>query len=115
MGILKPRINDYILLIVCISIFSSGWYVRGLEEESKDLAYMESKKESQDIIDTIVSEIASNTSDQISKIKITNKTIIQEVRREIFKEPVYSECFITDDGLLIINRARLQSRSEPVD
>lgn len=104
--------KELMLIIISASVFYSGWYFRGLKEDSVDLSILEAKKEAQVIIDGIVSGIASKNAEQISNIRITNKTIVQEVRREIFKEPVYTECFLTDDGLYLVNKARLQSGSK---
>lgn len=113
MGILKPiGLRELTLVLVSASIFFSGWYFRGLKEDSEELSVLQAKEEAQEIIDNIISGIASKNAEQISNIRITNKTIVQEVRREIFKEPVYTECFLTDDGLHLVNKARLQSGSE---
>lgn len=106
-------VREYLAAAVVAAVFGAGWTARGWKEGAEDAAAEEAARIAQERSDAMVMAIAKQTQDQIAAIRITNKTIVQEVRRETFHEPVYTDCRITADGLQLLNRARAQGGSEP--
>ena len=108
-------IREYIAIAAVAAVFGAGWTARGWKEGAEDAARIEAEQAAEARIERIVSEISEDTASQIAGIRVENKTIVQEVRREVFKEPVYTECRITADGLRLINNARAQSGQVAAD
>ncbi len=57
-------------------------------------------------LNTTLDKIGKDVARSISKIKVENKTIHQEVIREVQNNPVYGECLSTDNGTRLLNEAR---------
>jgi len=56
---------------------------------------------------------AQIAADAISKIKVQNRTVYQEVQREVLERPVYRECEHSPDVLRRINAALTGESAEP--
>ena len=50
-------------------------------------------------------EVIKKVSEAISQIEIKNEVIYNEIQKEIIKEPVYTDCVFTNDGLRLVNKA----------
>lgn len=54
----------------------------------------------------IVADITNKTLAAIGDIRVENRTIYQQARTEIVREPVYTECLVPVDGSVLLNQAR---------
>ena len=53
----------------------------------------------------IAQTIGNHLEDQLKHIKITNQVIKEKVIHEVTKEPIYTECVNTPDGVRLIEQA----------
>ena len=81
---------------------SFGWYFRDLQA----IADQENQVKATDIARQLAGEVSAQTAAAIANIKVENKTITQEVQREIVTKTVYRDCVLPADGLRILNEAR---------
>lgn len=78
--------------------FSSGIAVGIKWEEGRNAVENQHIAEAVDAADTASAEA-------IAKIKVTNRTIQGEVRREVETNTIYSDCKLSGNGLLLANQA----------
>lgn len=71
------------------------------EKQSILQAQLDQTKETQKLAD----KFGKILEDKLNNMHIEHKTINQEVIRETIKEPVYSNCITTPDGVRLIERA----------
>ena len=93
--------NPYALLalvVLAVGLLTSG-FVAGSKWEAGRQAV-----ENQHIAEAVDAANAASA-EAIAKIKVTNKTIQNEVRREIETNTVYSDCKLSGGGLLLANQA----------
>jgi hypothetical protein len=68
---------------------------------------------SQQIADAAAAKVADQAAEAISKIKVQNRTITQEVQREVLERVVYRECVHAPDVVQRINAALTGEGAEP--
>lgn len=100
------------LLIVGALLALIGAYFYGRHDGSEIAAAQRLRDEQ--VARQVFDQAQAAAAGEIAKIKVVNKTIHAEVRREIHQEPVYRDCRNTDVGLRGINAA-LAGRPEPAD
>lgn len=100
-----PKLTSPLLpwaaLGVTLLLASTAWFAY---EQGYDKAVLEQEAEEARVMrqhETLQMFIA----EEISKIKVENKTILKRMEREIVKEPVYLGCRHTSDGLRAVNDA----------
>ena len=88
--------NPKLLAGIAIAAFLvfSGWYVRGLQEDSSKLA-----------IDRVVQAVNEIKAQQIAAIKVEQKTIYNKTIEKIKTEVMYSECKQDTEMLHLTNYA----------
>lgn len=100
---LRSFFNPTLLLILLGTSTVSGLtgYWRGVKNTSNRIEAAEARLERvrQDTYDAAMAATAA----EISKIKIINTTIRQELEREVRTEKVYAECRHSDDTLRLLN------------
>ncbi len=98
-------------MAVAAAILLSGatGYWRGVTNTENSIAADIAREEqlAQSVYDMAVAAAAS----EISKIEIVNKTIRQELEREVRIEQVYTECRHTDGTLRMLNAVLTGERS----
>jgi len=106
-------LNPWMILGVGLAVTTAagvGYLKGGQNMENKilaDIALEESR--SDELYDKMVLAAAS----EIAKIKITNKTITQEIEREIRIKPVYVDCRHSDDTKRMLDA--ILTGSEPAE
>lgn len=98
--------KPYVLGLLLVMIFTSGWVVRGWYEGAQDTARLEAQEEGRRQLAELAGRVSAQTEIAIQGIQIENKTIYQKATKEVFHDTVYSECVLTADGLLMANKAR---------
>lgn len=79
-------------IIIAAFLIFSGWYIRGLQENSSKLA-----------IERVVQAVNDIKAKQISSIKVENKTIYAKTIERIKTEVMYSECKQDAEMLYLTN------------
>lgn len=104
---IKPP-NPYVLLAgVALFAATAGYaFVQGQRFERGQQASEEVK------LRAVEDRALIATAKVVSGIRITNKTIYQETQREVFHNPVYTDCRVTPDGLQLLNSA-IEGRAIP--
>lgn len=106
--------------VLLVAGFLGYRYVKGLEAHAYSLGVANTQKEflqaiakgnlqDQQFVDTLNSTLTKGlqqVNKTISNIKVENKTVYNEVTREVQNNPVYTECKSTDDGTRMLNDAR---------
>lgn len=90
--------NILIPLIFAIGVFVSGLTIGIKWEEGRQAVENNHIAEAVDAAN-------SASAEAIAKIKVTNKTIQNEVRHEVETNTVYRDCKLTDGGLQLANKA----------
>ena len=86
--------------------FGAGFQVSQWVYTSKELRALEAQVEADRDLRERLFNVSRETQEAITNIKVENKTIYQETKREILREPVYTECVLTPDGVTLVNKAR---------
>ena len=109
------EMNPYILLALLAawagSVAGAGWWAYGA---GQDKCVAESVRD--EAVAQIASEAAASAAaSAISQIKVTNRTIQNEVQRDVIEKPVYRDagCRHDADSLQRINAALTGTRPEP--
>lgn len=89
-----------------VAVFLAGWMIRGWYEGSKDAVRLEAEAENRGLMVELANKVSASTETAIQGIRIENRTIYNEVQREIVSSPVYRDCVLTDAGLRAANQAR---------
>lgn len=98
----RAEMNPYVIggaaLVLAIGGFSAGWRVNGWRHDSEAL-----------IIERAAAAAGQAATDgavaAIGEIRIQNKTIRQELEREIVMQPVSAECDLSDGLFGTLNKA----------
>ena len=89
-----------------VALFVSGWMTRGWYEGSKDADRLEAEAQTRGLMVELANKVSETTETAIQGIRIENRTIYNEVQREIQREPVYRDCVLPDAGVRAANQAR---------
>lgn len=103
-------INPWVILAAVVAVIAA--YMGG-RHDGREIADAQRLRDEQ-VARQVFDQAQAAAAGEIAKIKVINKTIHAEVRREIHQEPVYRDCRNTDVGLRGINAA-LAGRPEPAD
>lgn len=98
--------KGYMLIGAFVASFLGGWQANEWKASSDELVRIEAQLEAQRRMDNALYEISVQTQEAIAGITIENKTIYNETRREILREPIYTECILTPEGIKLGNRGR---------
>ncbi len=106
-----PTIWASVALAGGLAVAGAGLYLEGKKAGKNEVrAQVASQAEiARDAAET-AAQIAA---DAISKIKVQNRTVYQEVQREVLERPVYRECEHSPDVLRRINAALTGQAAEP--
>lgn len=88
------------LALQVVLLLGVGWKAYGLGEEHERAKLM-AKVEA---ADKRAEEISSRFEDKLAKLKVVNRTINNEVRREVEKQ-VYTDCKVPESGRAVLGRA----------
>lgn len=107
------------LILAAVAIYSFGiWHVsavftdRNNQKEKVELA--QKAIETQQQRQALAAQLGAKIDTAIGNIQITNKTINREVVHEVTKEPVYTNCVTTTNGLQLIERA-IDNKGQPTN
>jgi hypothetical protein len=89
-----------------VLLFISGWMVRGWYEGSKDATRLEAEENNRELMVELANKVSASTETAIQGIRIENRTIYNEVQKEIVANPVYRDCVLSDAGVRAANQAR---------
>ena len=99
-------LNSIIIAVVlAASVASSLWYTYEKGYSAGQDALVVEQKKNEDLINAAVQKAHEATIDAISNIRIVNKTIRQEVQREIQTNTIYRECKHSPEQLQRLNKA----------
>lgn len=93
--------NPYLILAALIAVGSMTGYSYYLGGKHKANAIAAEQKRQ----DELVAKVQQSTADAIAQIRVTNRTIRQEVQREIVEKPVFRDCRSGDASLQLYNTA----------
>lgn len=99
--------SPLLIVGVLLALIGSYFYGRG---DGAELAEAQRLRDAQ-VARQVFDQAQAAAAGEIAKIKVTNKHITNEVRREVLHEPVYRDCVNSDVGLRGINAA-LANRAE---
>jgi len=105
-GFFFKKQKMFIIAGAFVASFWGGWQVHDWKVGSEESAVLKVQIENQRMLDRALSQISRDTLEQIENIKVENKTIYNETKTEILREPVYSECIIPTEGIDLINKSR---------
>lgn len=91
-----------IIAVLLIASWGAAGYV-GWRASANALLAKQAREE--DLMQKVEERAVTGAATAISRIKVTNKTIHNEVQREVRIEPVYADCRHSPDGLRGVNAA----------
>lgn len=104
--------NPHLIIAALAAVLAAGagGFKLGADHE------VASQARAQEQLDKAIEAATAATAEAISKIKITNKTIQNEVRHETSTQTVYRDgtCNHTDDGMRLVNKALNPTRAVAV-
>lgn len=98
--------NAVVIASVAALSFGSGALVTHWKHDSDELRDEQALQQSRDFARELMSESAAQTAAAIGGIRVENRTIYQQGRVEILREPVYSECLVPVAGVELLTKAR---------
>jgi hypothetical protein len=107
--------NIYLLLGLAVVSFVAGWNVKDWQEDAAKLAAVQAVESARKAFAKENGEMADRLEGKLANLRIVNRTINNEVQREIHKEPVYlnADCAIPAGGVRLLNAARGFPAGEP--
>jgi hypothetical protein len=93
--------NPYLIIAALVAVLAAGagGFKLGADHQ------VAAQAREQNHIAEAVDAANAVSAEAISKIKVTNKTIQNEVRREVETNTVYADCKLTPVGLQLANQA----------
>ena len=95
---------------ISIGSFTAGWSVNDWRVEAQRKASIEAAYKERDDAQARANEIALRFETKLSKLRIVNRTINNEVRHETEKL-VYRDCLVPAGGVLLVNRSVSETNS----
>lgn len=92
----------------------AGWTIRDWQAQAEAGARATAELAAQQRIDRLAEAVSTRTEAAIQNIRIENKSIYNEVQREIRTNTVYRECVVPIDGLRLVNQARAGQPADAV-
>lgn len=83
--------------------YSTYQFKQGIELGKKEQIALQAQVD--DKVRTDNENMRNFIAEELSKIRIENKTIYQKATKEVVSEKVYSDCIVTPDGLRYANDA----------
>lgn len=102
----KPMIIGLVLVLLVGGSFYGGWKVHEYKVGYDEAQELKVQAVIQKQLDNALFNISEEIQNEISDIRIENKTIYRDTRTEILKEKVYEECLIPSEGVDLLNEAR---------
>lgn len=94
------------VLGLIFSSFAFGYHFNQLKVNSATLSTLKAHLAAEQLSRERLYRIGMETQKAVADIRVENRTIYQEVEREILRETIYKECVIPDEGLRLIREAR---------
>lgn len=92
---------------VCVALAAyGGWWLRDLQAEASEAARLKAEAKADARLDELSDRVAKRTETALAGIRIENRTIYNETRREIETNTVYRDCVLPADGVRLANQAR---------
>lgn len=91
--------------------FGSGWQTHGWKTDAQELSKVRVAEAQRDAALSYANDVSSKFETKLSKLRITNTTVNQEVRHETEKT-VYRDCLVPDSGVVLLNRAIGQANAD---
>lgn len=95
-----------IIASVAAASFGTGVMVTHWKHNSDELQAELTRQHGEKLARDIMSKVAGETAAAIGGIRVENRTIYQQGRVEILREPVYSECLVPVAGVELLTKAR---------
>ena len=105
----------YLILGVAAVAFLGGWKVKDWQEDAAKLAAVQAVEQARQAFAEENGKIAERLEGKLANLRIVNRTINNEVQREIQKETVYrnADCAIPAGGVGLLNAARGHAAGGP--
>lgn len=105
----------YIAVAIAVGAFGAGWTVHGWKEDAAALAAEDAVKKARSAFQTENAALADRLEKRLANLKIVNRTITNEVQREVQTKTVYVDrnCATPDSGVSLLNAARGYADSRP--
>ena len=100
------NIKALILTAIIAASFASGWHVNSWHYTKNELKDIKAQVKADEEMRERLFNVSLETQEAIRNIRIENKTIYQKTEREVLREPIYTECVLTEEGVSLINRAK---------
>lgn len=110
---LTSRVKALVAITTVATAAYGGWWLRDLQAEAEAIAAAKAQLAADKRMAELADKVAVKTEEAINGIRIENRTIYNEVQREVQTNTVYRECRIPDDGLRLANAARAGSTRKP--
>lgn len=86
--------------------FGSGWTIHSWHTEAKQAAVLEQQAKDQQYLQELATKVAVQTEVAIQGIRIENRTVYNQVQKEILRDTVYRDCVLPAAGVQLVNQAR---------
>lgn len=100
------NLKQIAIAVAVVGLFLTGWMVRGWYEGSLDASRLEAEAKTRGLMVELANKVSASTENAIQGIRIENRTIYNEVQKEILREPIYRDCVVPDAGVRAANQAR---------
>ena len=99
--------NPYLIIACLVAVIGAG---AGGFKLGKDYEYASQAREDQHIAEAVDAANAASAK-AIASLKIVNKTIQNEVRREVETNTIYRDCVLPANGVQLANQALAGTKS----
>lgn len=91
--------------ILAAALFAGGWQTRAWKDGAAEAARLAAQEAAREKLVEIANDVATRTEAAIQGIRVENRTVYNEIQKEVVRDPAYS-CELPDAGRLRLNEAR---------
>ena len=103
---LTSRAKAVLLAAAVAASGFGGWWLRDLQAQAAEGARAAAEAAADRRMNALANQVATQTETAIAGIRIENRTIYNEVQKEIMTKEVYKNCLLSENGIRLANEAR---------
>lgn len=96
-------LSGYLKIGAVLLLIGVGWGLRGLVEDSKDLASLEARQEQEQKFEARESKVATLVEERLATLK-ANEKVIEREKIKLVDRPIYRVDCVDSDGLGLLGR-----------
>lgn len=96
-------LRTYLTVAAVVILMATGWWLRGIYEDSKDLAALEAQQAAEEKYEARESKVAKLVEERLAELK-ANERVIEREKLKLVERPVYRSDCVDADGLHLLGR-----------